>query len=184
MSADPPILTSLFGGRALLPHTDATGELVAGWPELAAEAVRAISHITSHGYSMPVPVLYEVLGDLQLAGSRLAQACRQLADGLQRSATEFDLYEDDDGDPAARIREAVRHLTDAATAAAVVGAAAGGRPVRGRTTGIPKRAPAMNAAEHGQTLMRPANAARSGQRGSGPGRTDVPDALFEREASR
>ena len=44
----------LYGGRALVSYTD-EGERVAGWPEVAYEAIRAINHLTGHG---PIPVSY------------------------------------------------------------------------------------------------------------------------------
>ena len=59
----------LYGGRALVGFTD-EGERVAGWPEVAYEAIRAINHLTDHG-PIPAPTLYRVLGELKGVGHLL-----------------------------------------------------------------------------------------------------------------
>ena len=52
----------LHGGRALVGYTE-EGERVAGWPEVAYEAIRASNHLTSH-CPIPAPTAYRILGDL------------------------------------------------------------------------------------------------------------------------
>lgn len=85
--------------------------------EQAYEAIRAINHLTRSAY--PAPVVYEVLGELK--GLGLPQACRQLADGLQRSLSEYDVYEDDGSDPTRSVDVAQGYLNDAAALASQVG---------------------------------------------------------------
>ncbi|MBK8463751.1 MAG: hypothetical protein IPL36_12185 [Nigerium sp.] len=56
-----------------------------------------------------------MLGFLQsAAGYGMAQALGQLARGLERSLSTFDVYEDDGRDPADSVAHAVNALTDAA----------------------------------------------------------------------
>ena len=82
----------------------------------AYEAIRSINHATIFtGDGIPAPVVYRVLGFLQsAAGYGMAQALRQLARGLERSLSTFDVYEDDGRDPADSVAHAVNALTDAA----------------------------------------------------------------------
>jgi len=51
MSRLPDVENRLYGGRTLVGFA-MEGEYVAGWPEVAYEAIRAINHLASHG---PVP---------------------------------------------------------------------------------------------------------------------------------
>ena len=82
----------------------------------AYEAIRSINHATIFtGDGIPAPVVYRVLGFPQsAAGYGMAQALGQLARGLERSLSTFDVYEDDGRDPADSVAHAVNALTDAA----------------------------------------------------------------------
>lgn len=112
---------AVHGGRGLTEWTDPdTGEAQAGWPELANESIRAINHLT-FGHAVPAPVLYDVLGNLKGVGHLLPQALTQLADGLQRSLDELQVY-DRDGDPSTNVDRAREHLAAAAGAAGALGA--------------------------------------------------------------
>lgn len=112
---------AVHGGRGMTEWTDpASGQREAGWPEVAFESVRAINHLT-FGQTVPAPVLYDVLGNLKGVGYMLPQALNQLAEGLQRSLEELEVY-DRDGDPAVNVDLARQHLAAAAEAARVLGA--------------------------------------------------------------
>ena len=82
----------------------------------AYEAIRSINHATVFtGDGIPAPVVYRVLGFLQSAGGYgMAQALGQLARGLERSLSTYDVCEDDGRDPADSVAHAVSSLTDAA----------------------------------------------------------------------
>lgn len=83
------------------------------------ESVRAICH---DSLTHPAPTVYRVLGNLKgAAGPMLAQALNQLADGLERSLTEFDVYEDDGRNPAESVATATQHMRLAAHLAAELG---------------------------------------------------------------
>lgn len=84
--------------------------------QAAYEAIRSINHATIlTGEGIPAPVVYRVLGFLQSAGGYgLAQALSQLARGLERSSSTYDVCEDDGRDPVDSIDHAVNALTDAA----------------------------------------------------------------------
>lgn len=83
------------------------------------ESVRAICHSSR---THPAPTVYRVLGNLKgAAGPMLAQALRQLASGLERSLSEYDVYEDDGRDPVDSIDMANAHLLEAATLADLLG---------------------------------------------------------------
>lgn len=83
------------------------------------EAVRAICH---HSETQPAPTVYRVLGNLKsAAGPMLAQALNQLAAGLERSLTEYDVYEDDGSDPADSVATAAHHMRAAAALADQIG---------------------------------------------------------------
>lgn len=102
----------LHGGRALTGHDDPDGEHVAGWPDVAYEALRAINHLTLGG-AIPAPVVYEVLGNLKGVGHMLPQALSQLGTGLTASLEAFDVY-DHKGDPADNVTQARAYLLEAA----------------------------------------------------------------------
>lgn len=110
---------AVHGGRGLTAGPDG-GAAQAGWPEVALESIRAINHLTL-GQAVPAPVLYDVLGNLKGVGHSLPQALTQLADGLQRSLEEYQVF-DRDGDPAANVDRAREHLAMAALAARTLGA--------------------------------------------------------------
>ncbi|OLT43959.1 hypothetical protein BJF86_13285 [Serinicoccus sp. CNJ-927] len=98
------------------------GDVEAGWPEVAYESIRAINHLTSYGYAVPAPVLYDVLGNLQGVGYLLPQALTQLGEGLEKSLAEYDVY-DTAGDLHESVDVARGHLLTAADAARTLGAA-------------------------------------------------------------
>ena len=81
----------LYGGRTLVGHTE-EGERIAGWPEVAHEAIRALNHLTSHG-PIPAPTAYRILGDLKGVGHLLPQALEKLCRGLRASLAAFDVYD-------------------------------------------------------------------------------------------
>ena len=118
MTAIAHVDNLLYGGRSLVGFTD-EGERVAGWPEVAYEAIRAINHLTGHG-PIPAPTVYRVLGDLKGVGHLLPQALEQLCRGLQASLTAFDVY-DHRRDPAESVSDAVALLVRAARKAADLG---------------------------------------------------------------
>lgn len=118
MTAIANVENLLYGGRTLLCHTE-EGERVAGWPEVAHEAIRAINHLTGHG-PIPAPTVYRILGDLKAVGHLLPQALEQLCRGLQASLTTFDVY-DHRRDPAESVRDAVALLARASRKAADLG---------------------------------------------------------------
>jgi len=118
MGVIPDIENRVYGGRTLVGHTG-NGEQVASWPEVAAEAIRAINHLTGHG-PIPAPTLYRILGDLKRVGHLLPQALDQLGRGLRLSLTVLDVY-DHRRDPAESVEDAVRHLDQAAAAARQLG---------------------------------------------------------------
>lgn len=108
----------LYGGRSLVGHTE-DGERIAGWPEVAYEAIRAINHLTSHG-PIPAPTAYRILGELRGVGHLLPQALEQLCRGLQASLEAFDVY-DHRCDPGASVSDAIALLARAARKAADLG---------------------------------------------------------------
>ncbi len=107
-----------YGGRSLVGFID-EGEWVAGWPEVAYEAIRAINHLTGHG-AIPAPTVYRILGDLKDVGHLLPQALEQLCRGLHASLAAFDVY-DHARDPAESVADAVALLARASRKAADLG---------------------------------------------------------------
>jgi hypothetical protein len=87
--------------------------------DAAYEAIRAINHLTYTTY--PAPVVYRTLGNLKGVGHLLPQALGQLGAGLERSLSEYDVYEDDGGDPAESVALARAYLEEAAALAGQVG---------------------------------------------------------------
>ena len=118
MTAIAHVDNLLYGGRTLVGSTD-EGERIAGWPEVAYEAIRAINHLTGHG-PIPAPTAYRILGDLKGVGHLLPQALEQLARGLQASLEAFDVY-DHCRDPGESVAEAIGLLARAARKAADLG---------------------------------------------------------------
>ncbi|WP_298891535.1 hypothetical protein [uncultured Serinicoccus sp.] len=114
---------AVHGGRGLRAWGGQNArEDVAGWPQVACESIRAINHLTSQGYAVPAPVLYEVVGNLKGVGYLLPQALTQLGEGLEKSLAEYDVY-DTAGDPHESVDVARGHLLTAADAARTLGAA-------------------------------------------------------------
>lgn len=90
---DAHVTKVLYGDRTLTGHDDADGERVEGWADVAYEAIRAMNHITNTADGIPAPVAYSVLGNLTGVAGMLPQLLEQLASGLERSLTEFDVYD-------------------------------------------------------------------------------------------
>jgi hypothetical protein len=82
----------------------------------AAEAIRAINHLTRGG-PMPAPLVYDVLGHLTEVAQRLPQALDQIATALTDSMLHYGLTDAPGRDPQFSIIEAGTHLNDAATRA-------------------------------------------------------------------
>ena len=121
--ADPMITRTTFAGRGVVRQWDpSANEDVASWPDVAADAIRAVNHLTGNGHPIPAPVAYEVLGNLAALAHRLPQALTPLAQGLNRSMDEFTVT-DSAGDPRTSATTAVEALTLAAQLAEQVGAA-------------------------------------------------------------
>ena len=62
---------------------DEGSERIAGWPEVAYEAIWAISHLTRHS-PIPAPTAYRILGGREGVGHLLPQALEQFCRGRQR----------------------------------------------------------------------------------------------------
>lgn len=69
----------------------------------------------------PAPVVSGVLGNLQTIGHFLPETCAQLAQGLVRSLSDYDVTEDDGTNPAESIMRAREHLSRAAELAEELG---------------------------------------------------------------
>jgi hypothetical protein len=100
----------------------------------ACEAVRALNH-QSRG-AIPAPVVYDVLANLKCVGHMLPQAFHQLGQGLARSLSEYDVY-DDGSDPAKNVDLACSYLAEASRKAADIGRLLGVRAVCRRPPGLP-----------------------------------------------
>jgi len=77
----------------------------------AYEAIRALNHGTYR--TIPAPLAYSVLGNLQGAGFGLAQLAGHLAGGLRESLTTYDVY-DNNRDPKTSVAMAAEALRQAA----------------------------------------------------------------------
>jgi hypothetical protein len=110
----------MTGPHELESAETCTAELT-GLAEQAAQAVRAINHITITGPALPAPCVYDVLGALKLLGYGLDQVAAQLADRLAASVATFDLYECDRSDPAEQVAVATGALARAARSARALG---------------------------------------------------------------
>jgi hypothetical protein len=99
------------------PHTDNDATVVehaaVRAAALAAEAIRAINHLT-RGDPMPAPLVYEVIGYLAEAAHRLPQALDQITTALDASKLDYALTDAPGRDPKFSIIEAGTHLRDAA----------------------------------------------------------------------
>jgi len=118
MSTLPDVENRLYGGRTLVGFAMEV-EYVAGWPEVAYEAIRAINHLTSHG-PIPAPTVYRILGELKGVGHLLPQALAQIARGLHRSLEVLDVY-DLRRDPADSVLDATLLLNQALRKATELG---------------------------------------------------------------
>lgn len=118
MSGIPDIEHRLHGGRTLVGFTE-EGEYVAGWPEVAYEAIRAIDRLTGHG-PIPAPTVHRILGELKGVGHPLPQALAQVARGLQESLHAFDVH-DHRRKPVESVTEAVLLLNQALRKAVELG---------------------------------------------------------------
>jgi hypothetical protein len=79
----------------------------------AAEAIRAINHLTRGG-AIPAPLAYEILGALKAAAQRLPQALDQITTALTDSMLYYELTDAPGRDPQFSIIEAGTQLNDAA----------------------------------------------------------------------
>jgi hypothetical protein len=86
--------------------------------DTAHEAIRSINHLTRG--TVPAPLAYSILGNLKNVGHLLPQALGQIGAGLERSLTEYDVY-DRDREPAESVALAQDYLEQAATKAAEMG---------------------------------------------------------------
>jgi hypothetical protein len=84
----------------------------------AYEAIRALNHRTRQ--TMPAPVVYDLLGNLNNLGHGLNQLLAQLSDGLYRSLREYDVY-DHNGDPYESVAIANQAMRRAAHLAGQIG---------------------------------------------------------------
>ena len=102
-------------GHGEQTHNDATynDATVVEHAAAAAEAIRAIAHLTRGG-PMPAPLVYEILGHLAEAAHALPQALDQITTVLGDSALTHDLTDAPGREPAFSIIEAGTHLRDAA----------------------------------------------------------------------
>lgn len=99
-----------MNSKALVQHADD-----------AYEAIRALNHATISGCVVPAPLAYDLLGNLNLVGYGLAQLLGQLAAGLDRSLSEYDVY-DRNRDPADSVALANEAMQAAARHAHEIGA--------------------------------------------------------------
>ncbi|MGH3529837.1 MAG: hypothetical protein ACRDQ6_21400 [Pseudonocardiaceae bacterium] len=97
-----PMAERLYNDATVVEHAAA-----------AAEAIRAINHLTRGG-PMPAPLVYDVLGALKEAAQRLPQALDQITTALADSMLHYDLTDAPGRDPQFSIIEAGDHLADAA----------------------------------------------------------------------
>jgi hypothetical protein len=81
--------------------------------DTAYEATRAMTHLTTSA-SISSPTLYEVLGNLKATSAMQPQLFNQLAGALSKFQEQFEVFEDDGGDPAQRTTEVKEHLMLAA----------------------------------------------------------------------
>jgi hypothetical protein len=85
----------------------------------AYEAIRALNHGTHR--TLPAPLVYDLLGNLNNVGYGLEQLLGQIGTGLTRSLTEYDVY-DRNRDPAESVALANDAMCTAARLAHNIGA--------------------------------------------------------------
>lgn len=101
----------------------------AGAAHVAAEAIRALNHLTLGAPSAGTPGweevddIYRVIGELRIITDRLPQACDQLAAGLQRLGEQRDWCADEGADehPDEVVGKAIEHLQIASCDADALG---------------------------------------------------------------
>lgn len=103
----------VHNGRGLVRQETPEGEWVAGWPEVAYEAIRSVNHLTG-GVAIPAPVLYSVMGELKGVGHLLPQALDQLGQALRQSLDEYPVTDNSGREPAETVEQATRALDAAA----------------------------------------------------------------------
>jgi hypothetical protein len=86
--------------------------------DTAYEAIRALNHRTWR--AIPAPLAYDLLGSLNNLGYGLEQLLLQFSDGLTRSLTEYDVY-DNNRDPAESVAVATKAMRTAARHAHDIG---------------------------------------------------------------
>ncbi|MGQ0846515.1 MAG: hypothetical protein ACT4QF_20520 [Sporichthyaceae bacterium] len=109
MSDSTPVGERTYNDATILEHAAA-----------AAEAIRAINHLTRGG-PMPAPLVYDLLGELKVLVQRLPQALDQIANALTDSMLCYALTDAPGRDPEFSIVEAGTHLIDAASRAEKLG---------------------------------------------------------------
>ena len=102
----------------------------------AFEAIRALNHGTYR--TLPAPLVYELLGNLNNVGYGLAQLLGQMSAGLTRSLAEYDVY-DHNRDPGASValahdamRTAAQHAHELGTLLAAAQTAINSQGYNGR----------------------------------------------------
>jgi hypothetical protein len=101
-------MTSVFDNKTAVEHGKA-----------AAEAIRAINHLTMLRTGLPYPShAYQVISELVTLAGRLPQAFRQIAAQLQCWEQAGELGIDDSDDPAGETASIGRYLTEYAPVAA------------------------------------------------------------------
>jgi hypothetical protein len=101
-------MTSVFDNKTAIEH-----------PNAAAEAIRAINHLTMLHTGLPYPThAYQVISELVTLAGRLPQAFRQIAARVQCWEEAGELGIDDSEDPAGETASIRRYLTKDAPLAA------------------------------------------------------------------
>lgn len=93
---------------------------LAEYAEEVYQATRSMCHEPAG--ALPAPTLYEILGSLYAGAHALPQALDQMAYGLKRSLTEYEVTEYDEGkNPTESVLKATGHLSRAGELAAELG---------------------------------------------------------------
>jgi hypothetical protein len=119
----------------------AAGDDTIALARAAAEAIRGLNHATRHedGPGQPSAV-YDVLGSLSMAASRLGQALAQIARYLDRALADGNLGHDLGEDPCFAVECAGLFLDDARlSAAALAGHLGAAQQQLARLNGRPRR---------------------------------------------
>lgn len=110
---------SRLGGRGLVQDGRSPAE--PSWPQVAADAVRSIAHLTMTTAPIPALTVYEVLGDLKQIGHVLPQVLDQLTSGLARSLRMLETYDHAATTPEESVERARADLQLAAGTAQLLG---------------------------------------------------------------